>query len=331
MKSRKDAPDDKFSAALEAINNLLLPEIDQILSGGWGAALSANSEIEIRPISLRSSAFHGHFLPLLKELASALAGAYRRYFKLALARPVQAGDDPNNWALACLQPFVIATVAWIRDWHMLACDGLNPYVQPVASVPFEPGQSISISVPLNPPEAALSKSWRAPAWLFAVGPVVGIGPLKTENVPARDTEEKLSPAHTRLLLRGVRRVFLGMLGTAIETVRNEEIAAAGAIPVETPGEQARVTKKTPKYWLKGFEGLGPKVADLSRYVQVLTEKQHMAFSLKSEYGLKPAEVASRMGLNRKTAYEHLKAADKKINEAFSNERRKARLAKNPTD
>ena len=83
--------------------------------------------------------------------------------------------------------------------------------------------------------------------------------------------------------------------------------------------------------VEGFEGLGPKVANLSRYVHVLTDKQQMAFSLKSEYGLKLAEVPSRMGLDRKTAYEHIKAADKKINEAFSSERRKARLAKNPAE
>jgi DNA-directed RNA polymerase specialized sigma24 family protein len=83
--------------------------------------------------------------------------------------------------------------------------------------------------------------------------------------------------------------------------------------------------------MKGFEGLGPKVAHLSDYLHVLTDKQQMAFSLKNEYGLKPAEVASRMGLDRKTTYEHLKAADKKINEAFSSERRKARLANNPAE
>lgn len=329
MKSGKDAPDDRFSAALEAIGNLLLPEIDQILSGGWSAALAANSEIKIRPISLRSGAFHRHFLPFLKELVSALAGAYRRYFKLALAHPAQVGDDPSNWALARLQPFISSTSDWIRDWHMLACDGSNRYMQPVGSVSFQPGQTASI--PLNQPEIASPKFWRAPSWLFAVGAVVGIGPLKTDNVPPHDTEAKLSAAHTRLLLKGIRRVFLWKLSAEIETVRNEEVAAAGAIPVETPGEQARVTNKAPKHWLKGFEGLGPKVADLSRYMHVLTEKQQMAFSLKSEYGLKLAEVASRMGLDRKTAYEHIKAADKRINEAFSSERRKARLAKNPVE
>lgn len=328
MTSRKDTPNEKLTSALEAISNLLLPELDQILSGGWSTALAANAEIKIRSITLRSGVFHRHFLPLLKELVSTLAGTYRRYFKLALAHPVQVRDDPNEWALAHLQPFISATVGWIRDWYMLACDGSNQYMQPVGSVPFQPGQTVSIAIPVNPPEIASPKSWRAPAWLFAVGPVVGIGPLKTKNVPANDSEEKLSAAHTRLLLKGVRRVFLGMLGAAIETVRNEEIAAAGAIPALTVESQERGPKSRPKHWLKGTEGLGQKMIDLSKYMVGLTDKQWLAFSLKNEYGLSLAEVASRMGLDRKTAYEHLQTAAKKIDQTRSNEKRKATRANN---
>jgi hypothetical protein len=254
MKSKKDTTDDRFASALEAISNLLLPELNQIVSGGWSAALAANSEINIRPITLRSGVFHTHLAPLLKELVSALAGAYRRYFKLALAHPGQVGDDPNDWALAHLRPFVIATIDWLRDWYMLACDGSNRYMQLVGSVPFEkvqPGQKakkVTISIPVKSQEIASPKSWRAPAWLFEVGAMVGIGLLKTENVPATDSEEKLSAAHTRLLLKGVRKIFLGMLRAAIKTVRNEEIAAAGAIPAEILNRDTRRPNKR-----KGWE------------------------------------------------------------------------------
>jgi hypothetical protein len=328
MKRKRETPNGKFTSALEAINNLLLQELDQILSGGWSAALAANTEIKIRAITLRSGAFQRHFLPFLKEIVLALTGAYRRYFKLALAHPGQVGDDPNDWALANLQPFISATFEWIRDWHILACDGSNRYMQPVGSVPFQPGQTASMSIPFNPQEIASPKSWRAPAWLFAVGPVVGVGPLKTENVPATNSEEKLSAAHTRLLLKGVRRVFLGMLGMAINTVRNEEIAAAGTMPAEALSPENRKSKT---HRLEGFEGLRHKEVDLSRYMVSLTEKQRTAFSLKYEYGLKLEEIASRMNLNRKTAYEHIEAANKKVRELRSMEKRQASRAKSNPD
>jgi len=154
-----------------------------------------------------------------------------------------------------------------------------------------------------------------------------VGPLKEKHVPATDSEEKLSAAHTRLLLKGARRVFLWELGAAIETVRNEETAAAGAIPVETIGRPILESEKRPKYWLKGVEGLGPKTVDLSKYTDGLTGKQQLAFSLKYEYGRGLAEIASRMGLDRKTAYEHLKAADRKVKQAHSSERRQVHRAK----
>jgi DNA-directed RNA polymerase specialized sigma24 family protein len=74
----------------------------------------------------------------------------------------------------------------------------------------------------------------------------------------------------------------------------------------------------------GFpKGLGPKKTDLSHYTDRLTEKQRQAFSLKYEYELGLAEIASRMGLDRKTAYEHIEAAKRKIDQARSSEKRKA--------
>jgi predicted DNA-binding protein (UPF0251 family) len=57
----------------------------------------------------------------------------------------------------------------------------------------------------------------------------------------------------------------------------------------------------------------------------------MAFSLKHEYELGLAEIASRMKIDRKTAYEHLEAARTKIDQGTSNERFKARRAKNPRE
>lgn len=63
-----------------------------------------------------------------------------------------------------------------------------------------------------------------------------------------DSEGKLSESHTRLLLKGARRVFLWELAVAIGKVRDEETAAAGAIRAEVVSGQGRRTIKR-----KGFE------------------------------------------------------------------------------
>jgi DNA-directed RNA polymerase specialized sigma24 family protein len=85
--------------------------------------------------------------------------------------------------------------------------------------------------------------------------------------------------------------------------------------------------KGSKHQLKGAEGLRRKKIDLSRYMHGLTDKQEMAFSLKQEYGLGLTEIASRMGVDRKTAYEHIQAAATKIDQIRSGEKRKANRAK----
>lgn len=79
--------------------------------------------------------------------------------------------------------------------------------------------------------------------------------------------------------------------------------------------------KMPKHWQKGTKGLGPKTIDLSRYMNDMTEKQQLAFSLKYEYMCGPVEIASRMGIDRSTMYEHLEAANKKLEQARSLEKR----------
>jgi RNA polymerase sigma factor (sigma-70 family) len=91
-------------------------------------------------------------------------------------------------------------------------------------------------------------------------------------------------------------------------------------------DQAPVPKAYPS---KGVEGLIRK-NDLSRYshyMDKLTERQRLAFSLKFEYGLGLTQIALRMEIDRKTVDEHIKAAEKKINQARSNEKSKARSTK----
>jgi DNA-binding CsgD family transcriptional regulator len=317
---------DNLVRAVQAVGDLFEDAFIKLDSSSQIEALMAHSEIERMPIAQKASTFHRHFLPLRKELVTLLAGSYRRFFKLALAHTNALGTSAEMWAQAQLQPALRAALGWIREWYMLACDGENQRLRRVGSMPFVPGQTASLSISSTAPPFPPSTSWRAPAWLFAISPLVGVGPLKNEHVPARDSQEKLAEAHTRLLLKGARRAFLWELGAAVETVRNEEIAAAGVLPTEMAGGQGRQVNK-PNFWLKGAEGLVRK-SDLSKYMHNLTEKQQLAFSLKYEYGLGLAEIASRMGLNHKTVYEHIKAAESKIEQVHSSEKRKTQRAKN---
>jgi sigma-70-like protein len=329
MKDKQDTPRNNFTPALEAIGNLTLQDLNGFFYGASIDAQIAHDEIKLALINHRRGHFYRHFVPLRQNLVSLLSGSCRRLFKLALVHPRQVGRDPHEWACVEVQPFVGLALEWIRDWYILACDGENRFVRHLASTEWAPGQEVSLSVPTTAPPFPPPESWRAPAWLFGVSPLLGIGPLKTEHVPARDSEQRLGAAHTRLLLKGARRVFLWELGAAIETVRNEEIIAAGTIPTEHLG--AERPDSTAAHQPKGFEGLGPKKTDLSRYMHNMTEKQQMAFSLKYEYELKLADIASRMGVDRKTAYEHFQAANMKIDWDHSSERRKANRAKDAPD
>jgi hypothetical protein len=212
MKINRNAPRNKFALAFEAIDNLLLQDLRKIFSRGWMAAMSAHAEIGVAPVRQKTHPFYRHLAPFRTSLVSALTGSYRQYFRLALAHRHQTGHDPHEWAWGQLQCTAAITVEQIRDWYILACDGENPSPQ----------------------------SWRAPAWLFHVSLAhFGIGLLKPKHVPANDAEEKLNAAHTRLLLKGARRVFLLELRAAIERVRNEEVATAGAIPEEPGNKQVR--------------------------------------------------------------------------------------------
>ena len=227
MTVTNDAPR-SFTLALEAIGNLWQESCAKLDFSM--VAFVAHTEIESRLVSQKSGTFYRHFLPWRSSVSASLADIYRRCFKLALAHPHQAGRNPELWAWSQLRPGVGAALEWIRDWYMLACDVENQYVMPMGTIPFAEGQTVSLAIPATLPPLPPPKSWRAPAWLFSVSTLVGIGPLKSEHVPATDTEERLGVSHTRLLLKGAHRAFLRDLGAAIQTVWNEETAAAGAIP-----------------------------------------------------------------------------------------------------
>ena len=321
-----------FIAATEAVAALFEDGFYQVRNAGVTDAISAHSEIEQAAVASKSVRFYQRFVPLRNEMVSLLSKAYRGFFKVAIANQHQTGDNPDLWAQIQLQPALRACLAWIPDWYMLACDGQNQGVRRIGSAPFVPGGTVSFNIQLAAPPP-ISAPWQAPSWLFELSaPLFGVGLMKQQHIPARDSDEKLGASHTRLLLKGARKVFLWQLGDEINRARNEEFAAAGAIRTETVHRGADLHEQKPsKGRFTGFAGLGQKNNDLSRYIHKLTDKQQMAFSLKYEYELGLAEIASRMGVDRKTAYEHIEAANRKIRQVQSNENRKARRSNVPED
>lgn len=246
---------DRFTPALRAIRNLFENGFTELDSLSGRDALIVHTEIEHVDINQKKAAFLRHFLPLRQSMVALLAETYRRYFRLALARARATEDDPESWAWDHLQPAVSAALEWMPEWYVLACDGENQSVRRVASVDFAPGQTVSLPIPTDVPPLPIS--WHAPAWLFGVSiAFFGVGPLKHQNVPSSDSEQRLGHAHTRLLLKGARRLFLWELGSAIETVQNEETAAAGAVPSEPPFREARLPndRNSSKRRPRGTEG-----------------------------------------------------------------------------
>jgi hypothetical protein len=213
------------------------------------AALMVNSQVRQSNIGSKSAAFYQSFLPLRGQMIGVLADTYRRYFKVALAHPSDTGQSAHPWAVMQLQPPLHAAIEWIRDWYVLACEGENRHNVILGNYEVVGGQNtipVDVSKLYSPPSAS---PWRAPAWLFGVSlPYFGIGVLKTNRMPDRDSAERLGRSHTRLLLKGAKRVFLWELEKAIERVRNEEIAAAGTVRRETGNASHRQPNKR-----KGWE------------------------------------------------------------------------------
>jgi DNA-directed RNA polymerase specialized sigma24 family protein len=79
---------------------------------------------------------------------------------------------------------------------------------------------------------------------------------------------------------------------------------------QTAPEPPEATADTPM----GFDGLGQKWMDLSRYFDAadLTERQRECASMRYEYRLSVTQIARRQGLHRKTVQESLHAGNKRL-------------------
>jgi predicted DNA-binding protein (UPF0251 family) len=181
----------------------------------------------------------------------------------------------------------------------------------------------------------------APAWALEVYEIVEHLPSHIYNAlpeplrlggfaasdPARAATIK-SAAETISSVEQIQLLTGGVLDQQLRRLERRWSATNLVIiqPDQAQPDQPPVTKA---YSPNPFEGLVRKT-DLSRYslhMDTLTEKQRLAFLLKFEYGLGLTQIATRMGIDRKTADEHIKAAKKKFDQSLSNEKTKTRSAK----
>ena len=184
MKRINRAPSDSFTSALEAIHHLLGEGFAKLETVAWTEALAAHAEIQQMHLRQKTGPFYRHLVPLRRWMVELLAESYRRYFKLALARPSQIGGDPDEWARTQLQPPARAALEWIHEWYILACDGENQSVRDAGTAEFVPAQSGSLTIQTTISPFPTPTSWRAPAWLFGISiALVGIGPLKQQHIP----------------------------------------------------------------------------------------------------------------------------------------------------
>jgi hypothetical protein len=179
----------------------------------------------------------------------------------------------------------------------------------------------------------------APSWVLEMGSIIELlpqrmvqalpGPLQTEGWYTTNGEKDEAKHSASVSLSTVEQIQ--RFTQQVLDQQWKRFAARWPSVAASSIAQGQTTEgKRPKHWLKGTKGLARK-ADLSQWKQGLTDKQELALSLKYEYELGLAEIASRMGLDRKTAYEHIKAAELKVNQAHSADRRAANRAKSAPD
>jgi len=169
MVTRNRTAPDIFSAATKAVAALFFDGFEQVRSIGVTQAISVHSDIEQAPLVSKSARFYACFVLLRSEMISLLVKAYRGFFKVAIANPSQTDNYPDLWARIQLERAIYACLEWIPSWYTLACDGQNQTVWRLASMPFAPGQTVSIPIQFAAPAPPKLGSWQAPSWLFQIG------------------------------------------------------------------------------------------------------------------------------------------------------------------
>jgi hypothetical protein len=157
------------------------------------------------------------------------------------------------------------------------------------------------------PCSSLNRYWKLNRWWHRIRIVSYEKPFWLSN--KNEPKELNAEEEDAIMRRAAKQVFLPKRVRALE----EKLA------------KLEEGKNHPK----GFDGLKQKkrLFDLDRYD--LTERQHDVMSLYVEYGVPKKQIALRLRLHPKTVYEHMKAAEKRMNQQYSNWRRRSKTT--PTE
>ena len=149
--------------------------------------------------------------------------------------------------------------------------------------------------------------------------------------------QRLVPAESRAAVqqflsahhRPLQSTFAGTpsqpeLIPSVTVISANRVEVFGETASQNPTQSAHEKPKAPKK-------LPPKRQDYSEHFDRvrLTEKQREVVSLILEHGLKVSEIASRLGLSRKTVYDHYHAAKRKLDIARSQQSSAQKRAQRP--
>jgi hypothetical protein len=289
-------------------------------------------ELLVTPPDSPSAVFKAYLDAYENALKEVMRQPFQDLVEIAIAQAGILNIDPIEWAESHLQILISGEKHSVRRWIKDVCDQQDK-LELETSEDFE--------------ELAFWRTWRAPRFI-RMKPS-GNTPYNPASAWTREEQ-----AMSEKLLEGLAERFITFLNIELSKIvgrahvrlskqnnlapqcAKEEVrgqtpasalsekregapAAPGARP---PGaDQAIANEQHPP--------LPPQKCDYSGLMDSarLTELQRECYSLRHEYQLPVAEIARRLGRDRKTIQEHIDAADKKVTLAANKERSQKRRAR----
>jgi hypothetical protein len=296
--------------------------------------------------------FQRHFYAWVGELRKLVSKAFERLLAISRAQQGTIGAAAIEWATLQVTDLIERKKRLVDLWIKSACDGKNDARRGANTLE-------------DRERRIFWTDWRAPAWLD-MEPNRNVpynASTAWERIDECETKSALKFFRENVWRLLLKATLEDQVGTAHEVLARQENSstlqsqqplpepvlpvaeknslATPTSPVQVTSEQqpqisgattvapsslAAVGGKLPK---EQYAPLPPRVSDYSNLLDPagLTELQRECFSLRHEYQLAVAEIARRLGRDRKTIQEHLDAANNKIKLAGNKERAGKRLAR----
>lgn len=309
---------------------------------------------DLHPLSTLTepAIFQKHFYACVGELRKLVSQAFERLLTISRAQKGIVGEAAIEWAALQVTDLIERKGRLVELWIKSACDGQNDALR-------------DATTPEDRERRIFWTDWRAPAWLDMEpnGNFPYNAPTAWERMDEDETKSALKTFREDRWILLLKATVEDQVGTAHEVLARQENSStlqsqqrlpepvspvAEKNPLATPTSPVQVTSeqqpqisgatavapsslaavggKLPK---EQHAPLPPRVSDYSNLLDPagLTELQRECFSLRHEYQLAVAEIARRLGRDRKTIQEHLEAANNKIKLAGNKERAGKRLAR----